>query len=1024
MASIAAIGMGVLSFLNIPVQLLPEGFETRHLTISASLRDSSAEEAERFVAIPLEESLGTVAGLESVSTRCDQNQVRLSVELKSDADPATVERDVRDRVARVEGDLPDDVTRVRVRRRGANDMPIMFFACTAEIDQDSQGRVKLSNFMEDVLMPRVEAVDGVARMFSWGLIKNSCRIWLDQEEIARRGIDLREVLARLRGDNLSADLGDVNDSGRKAYVRAAMEFDSLNEIEEFPVVSGLKLGDIAQVSVVRSIDQAWSRYNGGQVIVGVVYKMAGANTVDTCRNLRTALDGLVAENQERFKALTVKTFFDQGKMIEGSLRTLYENALYGGILAVIVLYGFFRRLRMTLLVAAAIPLSLTMAVTALYLFGDSLNIASMMGLTLAVGMLIDNAIVVVEAVLRRRELGDAPRPAATAGTGEVALAVVTATLTTIVVVAPAIFLSGDTDARLWLLSIGGPIAYALFASLVVALVLVPLGSIYLRRREATKTRPITGLFRRQQTDGDVSETADSDQGFPRPPKPKRNLYERILGGALRHRWVVILGTIALCWSVTIPLGELGRKGAMSGGRGPLTIFMRFPRHYDLKKANETVARYEEFIQGKKKELDISGVFARFDSRGGMFRIWQEDDAATPKEKVRETFREDWPHTPGVWTSLESAGDFGKTRVTLEGEDSALLESTMDRLEARLKELPAVAETKRDREGGGLQELRVSLSRDVAERGLVVPDRIRSMIGWVLRGARLRDYRSGGRDLPLLIEFDPNQEVEVRSLGQVRIPTEQGMKPLSVLADLSVFNAKSKIERRDGRRVAEMQVLGRGDDSRGFHAEVEQVLRAEKLPAGVRFQVGGSWRDLEESFAALFKALLLGGVLVFLLTGILFEAMLLPLAVIFAAPPALVGGLWALHVSGKPMDEMFFLGAILLVGIVVNNGIVLIDRVQQRRREGLPVGAAIRAAGADRLRPVVMTALTTIVGLLPMAVFKGTGESISYDTLATAVIGGLVTSTMLTLVLVPVTYSLLTDFSRIVRRVSGTVAARI
>jgi len=463
---------------------------------------------------------------------------------------------------------------------------------------------------------------------------------------------------------------------------------------------------------------------------------------------------------------------------------------------------------------------------------------------------------------------------------------------------------------------------------------------------------------------------------------------------------------------------------MSGDRGPLTIRLRFPRHYDLKRANETIARYEEFVEARKEELGIDGVFARFDSRGGMLRLWRREGAETSKQDLRKAIREDWPETPGVWTSLESAGEYGRTRVTLEGEDSALLEETMDRLEARLAELPSVAETRRDREGGGLQELRVSLAPDVAERGLVVADRVRGTIGWVLRGARLRDYRSSGRDLPLLIEFDPNEEVEAGDLGQVRIPTSQGMKPLSVLADIAVFNAQAEIERRDGRRVAELDVLGRGDDSRAFHGEVEGVLRRERLPAGVRFSVGGSWRELQQNFAAMGQALLLGGVLVFLLTGILFEALLLPLAVIFAVPPALVGGVWALYAAGKPMDELSYLGAILLVGIVVNNGIVLIDRVQQRRREGLPVRAAIRAAGADRLRPVVMTALTTIVGLLPMAILEGGEEEIAYDGLATAVIGGLVVSTLLTLLLVPVMYSLLTDFTRVVRRVSATAAARI
>ncbi|MHC4490859.1 MAG: efflux RND transporter permease subunit, partial [Planctomycetota bacterium] len=212
-ASVAVVVMGALSFANIPLQLLPEGFESRHLSVRARLRDSSPQEAERHVAIPLEEALGTVAGIESVSSRCERDSVRISIELKSDADPASVERDVRDRVQRVEPDLPDDVDRVWVRRHGASDRPVMFYACTADID-----RLDLSDFVEDVLLPKVESIDGVARGDAWGLLKRSVRIWLDQEEVSRRRLDLRELLGRMRGDNMSADLGDVHDGDRTAFV--------------------------------------------------------------------------------------------------------------------------------------------------------------------------------------------------------------------------------------------------------------------------------------------------------------------------------------------------------------------------------------------------------------------------------------------------------------------------------------------------------------------------------------------------------------------------------------------------------------------------------------------------------------------------------------------------------------------------------------------------------------------------------------------------------------------------------------
>jgi len=995
-AAVAVLVMGALSFFNIPVQMMPEGFESRYITVSARLRNSSPAEAERHVAVPIEEQLATVVGIESISTRCSRTEVRVSLELKSDADSAIVERDVRDRIARVENEMPDDVDRIRIRRRGPKDSPIAFFACRADTT-----RLEVSDFMEDVVLPRLEALDGVARASGWGILKRQVRIRLDPEEVARRGLDLRELLARLKGDNLSSDLGDVSDGGHRAFVRADMDFDSLEEIRQFPVLPGLKLGRIAKIGIVKGLDQGWSRYNGQAVVVGTVYKTAGANTVETCRRVRELFDRLETEHGARMKSLRIKPFFDQGEVIENSLETLYQNALYGGILAMIILYGFFRRLRMTLLVTAAIPLSLTIAVTVLYLGNNSLNIATMMGLTLAVGMLIDNAIVVVESILRRRESGDAPRPAAAAGTGEVALAVLTATLTTIVVFAPAIFLSDDTDARLWLMSIGGPIAYALLASLGVALVLIPLGSIYLRRKG--------------EQAGEIAH-----EGMALPP-PSR--YGRFLSAALRHRFMVCVLAVFACMSVSIPMSRVGQKGAMGRGGGPVRVFLQFPRHYTLEDADAAVKRYEAFILPNLEKFEVDGIYARFDRYGGMCMIWKTDESEKPREELREEIRKGWPGIAGIAHNLESANMGGKTKVTLEGEDPEVLERTMLKIEARLKQLDSVAEIQRERDQG-LQELQVRIDPEAIARGEAVPQWLRGMLGWVLRGARLRDYRSGGRDLPLLVELDPDSAVEVKDLGALRVPTPQGMKPLSALTKLHIRSGPSSIERKDGRRVAEMEVVGKGDDDRRFHMEVQSVLAGTKLPPGVRFKVGGSWEDLQKSFSALGKALALGGILVFLLTGILFEALLLPLAVIFAVPPALVGAIWALHIAGKPIDELAFLGCILLVGVVVNNGIVLIDRVQQWRRRGLPMRAAVAAAGRDRIRPVLMTALTTIAGLLPMAVRKaGSNAEIPYDTLATAVIGGLAASTVVTLVLVPVVFSLFHDLGRVLSRIARRAAAR-
>jgi HAE1 family hydrophobic/amphiphilic exporter-1 len=984
--SFSAVVMGVLSFRNIPAQLLPDGFQGRNITIWVRMRQSAPPEAEKHVAIPIEEALGSVSGIKTIRTRCNANEVRVSIELKPDADPAAVERDVRDRIQRVEPDLPDDADRVRIRRFSPQDIPVIWFSCSGDMD-----RLDLSDFVEDVVVPRLESLPGVARANPRGLVKRSVRIWLDKEEILRRQLDLRQLLGRLRDDNLAIDLGEIEESGRKSYLRATMEFSSLDDIRAFPVASGATLGQIARVEVVPSLDQGWGRFNGNAVIASSVYKTSDANTVEVCARVREFFKDL-EENHPQAKGLRIRAWFDQGEEIELALSTLYENALYGGALAMAVLLVFFRRMRMTLLVAAAIPLSLMMAVCVLYLSGDSLNMFSMMGLTLAVGMLIDNAIVVVEAILRRRETGDTPSEAATSGTSEVALAVLTGTLTTIVVFLPVIFLGDDANARLMMGALGGPIAYALLASLAVALVLVPLGSIYLRRRN----------------DKPAPARAVGLGGM-------RGLYGRILARILHYRFVTVVLALVFVVSMGIPLGMIGQRESMGGGGSSVRIRTRWPRHYTMSDASKTTKIYEKYLTERFEDLELSGVYAHFEKMGGFIMTWKKPGSRKPLSEIRDAIREGWPQVPGVWTNLESMVMEGKTSITLEGEDPNVLDQAMDRIEKRLEGVESVAEVVRERDLA-MQELRITIDSAVADRVDFNPEAIRGTIGWIVRGARLRDYYSKGRDLPLLIEMDPDTATEVRDLGDILIPTGRGALPLSALTRFGVHNAPVSIVRHDGRRVSELEALGRKDDTKSFHEDVSRALAGVKLPPGVRFKVGGSWERLQQNFAELAQAMILAIVLVFLLTGVLFESVLLPLAVLLAIPPAIAGSYWALYITGKPLDELAVLGLILLAGVVVNNGIVLVDRVQQRRRQGLPLKAAVAVAGRDRMRPVIMTALTTIAGLLPMALFGSPNENIHYDTLAVAVIGGLVASTLVTLFLVPVAFTILVDLTRILRGV--------
>ncbi|MFB3065513.1 MAG: efflux RND transporter permease subunit [Planctomycetota bacterium] len=987
--SVAAVLLGVLAFQRIPLQLMPEGFENRWMTVYAMLRSSSPQEAERLVAIPLEEQLGTVSGIETMHTSCDPNRVRIRLQLKRDAHLPTVEREVRDRIQRVEPRLPDDVDRVRIRRHSASDMPVMMFAVRGE--HEAIERVVLSDLVEEVLIPGLEALDGVASASSRGIVKRAVRIRLDREEVSRLNIHLYELRQRLNGDNLTLAVGDVEEGGHESSVRTAMEFRSLEEIADYPIRPGVRLGDVAEIGIYESLASGWSRFNQKPVIGCAVSKTSGSNTVEVCDRITDYFTHL-RESDPRFGAITLRPFFDQGKEIRASVGALYDNAAIGGGLAMLILFLFLRRVRMTLLVSAAIPLSLTLGVTALYFSGGTLNMFSMMGFTLVVGMLIDNAIVVVEAILSRRERGDTPREAAARGTGEVALAVLTATCTTIIVFLPAIFLVDDHNARVFLTTLGKPIAFALLSSLAVALILIPLGAIYLRRR---KDPPRAKMHHE--------------------PRGMRRLSVRMLSGAMRRRVLVVAIAFAFLYgAVVVAMPNLKQAQSFGWGGNSVRVRFRFPRHYTMNDADRAVKVYEEYLMGLIDELELEGCYARFEKPGGMVIVWQKPKSSLLIDDVKERIFEDWPKVPGVRVNLESFEEDGLTRVTLTGDDAARLQQGLDLIAARLEAMPFVAEVLRE-EDMGAQELRVTLNDGVVERLDINQDWVRGTVGWVVRGARLKDFRSPERDLPLLLEFNPSSTQEVTDLGNTLVPTGTGLVPLATIAEFGIHKAPVSIRRRDGRRISELTVRGDVDDLKDLDRRVRAVVSSTPLPPGVRAELGGGWQQFKQDQSVLLQALGLAIVLIFLLTGVLFEELLLPLAVLLTIFPALAGSIWLLYLTDTPLDETGLIAFILLSGVVVNNGIVLVDRIQQWRRRGLPMRAAVLRAGSDRLRPVLMTALTTIVGLLPMALAGRPESGIRYDVMASMFIGGLAASTLLTLFLVPVAFTLFTDLSRALRR---------
>ncbi|MDP6408552.1 MAG: efflux RND transporter permease subunit, partial [Planctomycetota bacterium] len=466
----ALIVVAVIAYSRIPLEMLPGGIQSNGLTVIAWNPGASAEENEAKVVRPLEEQIRTMAAVADVYSWSAEGQARVEVMFERGADMDLARAELRDRIERTRPELPDELERVQIWSWNDGDLPLMWFALLHDGQSD-----RTDYLVETLVQRRLEAVDGVSRVQIWGRLEDSIRILLDEEKVKASRLDLSALVLRLNRDNFTEPLGEVYDGRRRVLVRSDMRFETLEEVERFPIGGGLVLADVARVERVKAVIDNLSRIDGARAYFGQIGQEGSANVVETSKAVQTAFEELEAsaELEGRMEFLNL---FSQGEFIEASLGQLRSTALWGGALAALVLLSFLRRVRVTLCVALSIPVSSLLAVAWVYFAGGTFNILTMTGITLGIGMLVDNSVVVIENIARLQREGLSPREAAAAGVGDVGLAVSLATMTTVVVFLPMIFMTGDPTARLMFGAIGMPLCLSLVFSLLIALVFLPVAA--------------------------------------------------------------------------------------------------------------------------------------------------------------------------------------------------------------------------------------------------------------------------------------------------------------------------------------------------------------------------------------------------------------------------------------------------------------------------------------------------------------------------------------------------------------------
>ena len=1002
--------VGAVAAISIPLELIPSGFTPPFLSVSVPWSDAPAPEVLEKVLLPLEEELSTVRGLDRMSSFAATGFGRVALGFKHGTDMDVAYREARDRVQRARPLLPEDADRVFIRKDSSSGFPVAVIGVL--IDPEVGDAFDL---IESEVVPRLERIDGVASVERQGLVDKEVLIEIDRERAEAAGLNIYQLAQQLSADNFSLASGKVTSGGREVLLRSVARYDSIAALENRLVAPSVRLADIASVRYEQPEQQFRVRVNSRPAIALQVMKEGDANTLETARAVARTVEQM-GENP-RLSALHLELIMDQGDLIMESLGTVIDSGRVGGILAVVVLLFFLRRIRLTLIIALSIPLSIVLALTVMYFAGETLNILTLLGLMICVGLLVDNSVVVAENVFRLHREGMPRREAVIRGAGEIGLAIVMATLTTVAVFLPVSLVDGE--AQFFLLRLSLPISVSLVASLFVALIFVPL-SVYLTLPSKNgKAKGVLGAGPIGRSLDAVHERANAvlrrayDATFERINRG----YERLLAVFLRRRLDLVLGLFAAI-GVTIAVFASGAVKFVEqdeNEQAGISIDVELPASTSLEEAEEWFLEVEKVLEANKEELGLEGYFFFHRNAFGEIEGWFANPSTTDltPRQVTERVVELLPEKPGVvlTTGMEDeTGEEGSDEhvVTLNGEDPDELERVAEELEDILVAVPGVIGLKGTGREPAPNELALVVDRDLAQRQRVNPQAIAGVVSYALRGQQLPRFHRDGREIDVRVRFEEEDREQLSQLGSFAVPTEDGgAVSLAAITDTEMLQS-AKVIRRLDKQIARTITLELEEGEEEVTRErLAAVTRGIDLPEGVRFG-GGPRPEMNEDAMALLFAVQVSILFIYLLMGFLFESFILPLSILWTIPLAGIGVVWTHLLAGRNIDMLGIVGLVLLVGVVVNNGIVLVDYVNRLRKDGHERTEALLLAATRRFRPIMMTALTTIFGMIPLAVGEPTSIGLSYKSFGLTLIGGLGAATLLTMLVVPVFYTLFED----------------
>jgi hydrophobic/amphiphilic exporter-1 (mainly G- bacteria), HAE1 family len=997
---------GIVSYPEIGVDLFPK-VDFPIVSITTTLKGASPEIMDIDVTDKIEEAVNTINGVKTISSTSQESASSIMVEFQLERDIDLAVQDVREQIAAIRSKLPEDVSEPVIMKVNTDSSPVMWISVSGQKSQ-----IELSTYVDEVLKEQLQRSDGVGALLLGGLQKRQIRIWLDAEKLRGYGIAPSDIAMALGRENVELPGGRIESETKEFAIKVKGSLRTLDEFNNLIVAysqgAPVRIRDIGRAEDGMEERRSIVKFNGINSVGIGVQKQTGTNTVKVVQNVK---DEMARVEKTLPPGIKLDIAFDQSTFIINSMRQVKEHLILGSILAVFAVFIFLRNVRTTLIAAVALPVSIISTFAIMRMFNFTFNNLTMLALTLSVGILIDDAIIVIENIYRHIEEGMAPREAAAFATSEIGLAVMATTFAIVAIFLPVAFMKGIIGR--FFLQFALTVVFSVLVSLLVSLTLTPmLSSIFLLTHEEH--------VRREKKSGIARRVGNALEGLHQKIV---DVYRPILRFSIDHRGVVLWGTLILFILSMYMVKFIGKEFKPSEDQSQFVVRLEAPIDSSLEKANGFFVQAEAIVQ---KRPEVRGIlFAQGLSQGGIgqinkcvlfTRLVPRADREKTQQQIMKELRKDIGVIPGLKTTIEEVSMFGggirnlPVQYVIRGGNSDELRKYARQISTEFAKLPGIVDVDTSLEAGK-PELSVYIDRDKASDLGVSTASIAEAVNLLISGeVEITKFKDDlkGRRYDVRVRLNPENRSKPEDISRLYIRAMDGrLVELGTAVNIVEGGGPSSIMRKDRQRCIWLFANLEGKPLGTAMSELDG-LSSKILPPGYTTAYVGEAEEMGRSFKYLVFALFLGILLAYMILASQFESFLHPVTVLLAMPLSFVGAFGALLITGKSLSIVSLIGFILLMGLVKKNSILLVDYTNTLRERGMSRREALLEAGPVRLRPILMTTFAMVLGMMPVAFGVGEGSDVR-SPMGVTVIGGLLSSLFLTLAVVPAAYDLFDEW---------------